>query len=689
MPMADFASLSARPFRCTKCQKAFTRQENLKRHIDSRHTASIARKFACLLCEARFSRSDLLKRHIQSCHPSSQSSQSAPVAQPAPEFSSLSLEPETSISLEDAPIPSEDGSPRALNLVSRSAIQNFFDKFLCNFPIIHEPSFELETCPTPMLEVLVCLGSMYSYAKMDCPRSDIYQSALTAMYKYVEQDRSRYQEGWVLQTFLLLEYYGIYSGEDSFFLKAQRIHRDLVDAMHELQMSHDGTSSSLYDDYDETRNKTCGGTFDEIDSLEQKWKTFIRLECRKRCIYAIYLLDSEFSILCNLRPMVSALEIKYELPCSEDLWGAASAEDWSRIEMQQFSSFNDHDDLFSEGDTPPPQGGFYLAMQHFLNPDRRRKGPLTLRSLWSSPFAALILVMQLQMMSRELTHASCLLERPKFQQRNLSVLTDSQYTQISQGLKNIAELVPKRNTKATTIEEFLGLSTRPDVHNAKSNSPMWHTFWILWHYTAISLSHPDSLLVTGIVETSLPCAVATAGHLAMPRRRETRDIYEDRDVFRILENLECIMVKLRGCDSHDRDLAKDMGSREDPFTTILCYKICLVGWRLVRLTMSEAHLQSLDADPDSLARKPSMFVLNAIMSCLHSVHSNWLLDADELSSVSHRRLEPIVGCEIEFLEWFLATFLVRETWPVGAWVQLVMQESLEKAKEHYEHLCKQ
>jgi hypothetical protein len=88
----------------------------------------------------------------------------------------------------------------------------------------------------------------------------------------------------VLQTFLLLEFFGIYGGDDSNFLKAQRVHRDLVDAMRMLQMSHDGSanetsqdSSDEADEEDETQ-ETNGGT----GLLEEKWDDFVKKETRKR-----------------------------------------------------------------------------------------------------------------------------------------------------------------------------------------------------------------------------------------------------------------------------------------------------------------------------------------------------------------------------------------------------------------------
>ncbi|KAI8314057.1 hypothetical protein K4K61_006173 [Colletotrichum sp. SAR11_59] len=87
-------------------------------------------------------------------------------------------------------------------------VESFFEGFHRNFSILHEASFHIVSTQ-------------------------------------VEQNRSRYQETWVLQTFLLLEFLGIYGGNDTSFLKAQRIHRDLIDAIRLLQMSQDSSIESL------------------------------------------------------------------------------------------------------------------------------------------------------------------------------------------------------------------------------------------------------------------------------------------------------------------------------------------------------------------------------------------------------------------------------------------------------------
>jgi hypothetical protein len=83
-----------------------------------------------------------------------------------------------------------------------------------------------------------------------------------------------------LQTFLLLEFLGIYGGDDSSFLKAQRIHRDLVDAMRMLQMSHDGASGYSFGDSEEDLDEDVEGG--DHEPLAERWQEFAKKESRKR-----------------------------------------------------------------------------------------------------------------------------------------------------------------------------------------------------------------------------------------------------------------------------------------------------------------------------------------------------------------------------------------------------------------------
>jgi hypothetical protein len=89
---------------------------------------------------------------------------------------------------------------------------------------------------------------------------------------------------------LLLEFFGIYGGDDSNFLKAQRVHRDLVDAMRMLQMSHDGSANETFQDSSDEaeEEEETSGTEGRMGLLEEKWDEFVKRETRKRYVTVLF-----------------------------------------------------------------------------------------------------------------------------------------------------------------------------------------------------------------------------------------------------------------------------------------------------------------------------------------------------------------------------------------------------------------
>lgn len=123
-------------------------------------------------------------------------------------------------------------------------------------------------------------------------------------------------------------------------------------------------------------------------------------------MYTLYYLDSQLAINCNVRPLLSALEVKYELPSFDDCWSAPTATAWSTLLQSHNSSFNmnEEDDDDGNPDPRPAHGDLYESLMHLIHPNRDAGQPLGL--LWYSPFASLMLIIQMQMMIRDLTLTS-------------------------------------------------------------------------------------------------------------------------------------------------------------------------------------------------------------------------------------------------------------------------------------------
>ena len=112
-----------------------------------------------------------------------------------------------------------------------------------------------------------------------------------------------------------------------------------------------------------------------------------------------------------------------------------------------------------------------------------------------------------------------------------------------------------------------------ESHGPGAYKNLWHSVWVAWHYAAISLTHHDALLSTGIVEYGIPTALSskcgppcsittfyvplssTAQYtihshvesayweLGKPRAKYQRDVYADRDVIRIVRYYHCDVLQ--------------------------------------------------------------------------------------------------------------------------------------------------
>lgn len=80
---------------------------------------------------------------------------------------------------------------------------------------------------------------------------------------------------------------------------------------------------------------------------------------------------------------------------------------------------------------------------------------------------------------------------------------------------------------------------------------------------------------------------------------------------------------------------------------------------------------------------PSRFVLDAIMACVDSVGDDDVENAAAALAMLDGGPVDLARSEVRFLEWIVANFNKRTTWPVGKWVATVMEESLSKAREAY------
>lgn len=74
------------------------------------------------------------------------------------------------------------------------------------------------------------------------------------------------------------------------------------------------------------------------EDLEGLWRNFAEVESHKRTMLAIHQLDAMWYQFLSIPRLLSHLEIKHSLPCSEAAWNATSAASWAHLQLTSSTS---------------------------------------------------------------------------------------------------------------------------------------------------------------------------------------------------------------------------------------------------------------------------------------------------------------------------------------------------------------
>lgn len=98
-----------------------------------------------------------------------------------------------------------------------------------------------------------------------------------------KDSRTRFRELWVMQAYVLLEYYAIYSCSDKLYIKALRIHRRLIDAARQYQLLQGSvTASGSETGSNPSQSPIIAHSSSCQTPTGSPWRTFIETESRKR-----------------------------------------------------------------------------------------------------------------------------------------------------------------------------------------------------------------------------------------------------------------------------------------------------------------------------------------------------------------------------------------------------------------------
>ncbi|KAF7556311.1 hypothetical protein G7Z17_g1562 [Cylindrodendrum hubeiense] len=699
---------SIRPFSCSECSQTFTRNENLERHRRSRHGDDSRRPFECLYCQTRFSRRDVCKRHTRRCSgrigrpPTSADrvdgdqgidNAASPPTPPIPSFSPLALTDviivDPTLSAENGtspvdvlkgPSPSEHASstPSWEDPGTQSAqIAAYFEYFHPSFPLLHRPTIGDDT-PRLLRNIITAIGSLYTAQSLSeedaitCVQwsQGLWDAGRKELSRLVGTDWRELRRTWIMQAWILHIIYGAYMGGAARYGKAKVMLRSLVDvriaSVAALPMIGSNTNKPVQAAQDLGLLKQTVATSvsrvwikagaeasqsGDAQALHNSWMMYVNEESMKLSMYTLLFLDFHILAPCNVRPLISPIELDWELPLPRSLWESDTALLWldSLKGEFQFASLLELDE--SLGFPCPASRSLTLATQSIMS---EVASPSLLAALAASPIATLFVLTNIDSFVRDLTRCYYQFPPGLADPSAFHIFTQSQNKQISAALRHI-----------------LGVTSKRDINCDETDRPIWTTIERMALSVKIALYKPDDLLIGGIVDSSIVAGLATATHLTLglyagARRGQqcmSRPISGDDAILVILDEAIEALTSIRTTD-------RQAALHEAPWSMVASYRILLAIWRSLRWAAGEVRTRQLSQTHIHRRFEASVVIFNSIMEVL------WPQQEQEIGNNKGGLLCLPDEGETYFTKSVLWFWKERNVWAVGSCMATVLDEAI-------------
>lgn len=459
-------------------------------------------------------------------------------------------------------------------------LQHYWTHFHPLFPLIHRPTFDHRTANCLLVSAMSAVGALHS-PQLKIHSAVLFENTLKLIYESIIAGASIQ----VIQAALILTFYGIYT--DRIWFKGSRtLHTQLVAVARETGILHSNTH----------------------DEFGDEWSSFVASEGRKRTSSCLYMLDSQMATLLNYPPSLTHYELKHVLPCSDELWEAATASEWRSLCYSNLTSAQVIQ--------------FLPALQQTL---MYRRCPKQMSS-----FGSLTVLLAIHVMIRNMSQYAGILEVPAIHAKD----PFSRRSQLGEALNALRTLIPNKK-------------------RLQGEGGMWEMFIATWNLAYIHLHLPDPVITSGIVEVTLAASIAAAAALAKPHPVHSPGnivlgnsfSFVPFETLLVMVNHVCYLLR------SSANLCTEDIVEKSPVFTFMFYKASLVAWQIlngdIRCSKIEEEEKSEKGSAETAYIRRRL--IDDIMNCVDDDDSDGN-DADELE---------------RFEVWTRNVLSSANTWSVG------------------------
>ncbi|KAG7038778.1 C2H2 type zinc finger domain protein [Colletotrichum scovillei] len=212
-------------------------------------------------------------------------------------------------------------TPGSENLIPPSlAVANvflglFFDCFYEQSPVLHLPTLSVDHLPASLLSAMIIIGATYSRIRHTRRFSIIMLNrARQNLQVLIEADKSLTRHPETIYASSLLVYTGLWCGNKGAFETAEASRGSLVTYVRRLF---------------QPKSKVADAAGIHV---EDRWRAWAKSEFKRRLRWYVFMIDSQFPAILNMRSMMSLAEVsRWECPGDDAAWCTTSPLTWEAL----------------------------------------------------------------------------------------------------------------------------------------------------------------------------------------------------------------------------------------------------------------------------------------------------------------------------------------------------------------------
>ncbi|KAL0938109.1 C2H2 type zinc finger domain-containing protein [Colletotrichum truncatum] len=191
----------------------------------------------------------------------------------------------------------------------------FFERFYEQSPVLHIPTLETKQLSPALLSIMIAIGATYSHLRQTRRFSILlFYRSHQNLQDLVSRDRRLTRDPQIIYSYALMCYTGLWCGNKGAFEIAEASRGTLVTYIRRLPEHHIKASDAA------------------INDTRKRWRDWALSESRRRLRWYVFMLDSQFPAILNMRGMMSTSEVhNWQVPCEETFWQAPGASEWGKL----------------------------------------------------------------------------------------------------------------------------------------------------------------------------------------------------------------------------------------------------------------------------------------------------------------------------------------------------------------------